>query len=471
MLVVPITIALLETLIPMLLIAWSAGLRYWQHSYFGIDIVCIVALVLAVTGRTCTVPFVQSTMYIASSASWSFLIFLLCIPLLHALANLNWLQAVTCVCAGYTMQNLASGLVDFIVQRIAGAHSYRELMQFYADQYVYVLMLSVLVDAAVYVICYFLIVRTLREESLLMITDARVLVVLVCVMIAVILFDVVIKHIQLDITDTVSATVLRLVHMLICVFVLYAEFELLSRHAIMRKLIQNETLLAQRTKQWQTSRDNREALQMQMHDLKHVLLGSTAKARLSVPLQQNSPQQSISQHSISQQGISQLDISIQAQDSIMKRIAALEAYAETGNIALDTVLSEKALVCQRHNIRLTTMIQADAIAHLAAADVYVLFGNILDNAIEAAAQVASEQERVIAVKIRHSGAMSVILVENSYTGTVRFAHDRPVTTKAQPQLHGFGAQSIATIVHQYHGSVQFSANDHIFTVAILLPSA
>ena len=41
------------------------------------------------------------------------------------------------------MQNLASGLVDFIVQRIAGAHSYRELMQFYADQYVYVLMLSV----------------------------------------------------------------------------------------------------------------------------------------------------------------------------------------------------------------------------------------------------------------------------------------------------------------------------------------
>lgn len=55
----------------------------------------------------------------------------------------------------------------------------------------------------------------------------------------------------------------------------------------------------------------------------------------------------------------------------------------TGNDALDAILSEKGLACEQGGIAFRCMADGAAVGFMAPTDIYSLFGNALDNAIEA----------------------------------------------------------------------------------------
>ena len=155
----------------------------------------------------------------------------------------------------------------------------------------------------------------------------------------------------------------------------------------------------------------------------------------------------------------QMENSIRVYDSIFN----------TGDDALDTLLTEKSLYCTNHGITLTAMADGTAIGFMDRSDVYALFGNIIDNAIEAVSLVRDPEMRQITFSMRAVGRLLRIEQENYYIGEVRMEDGLPVTTKGDRRFHGYGMRSIARQVERYRGEMTIDPSDGIFTLSIVIP--
>lgn len=112
-----------------------------------------------------------------------------------------------------------------------------------------------------------------------------------------------------------------------------------------------------------------------------------------------------------------------------------------------------------------------ALEDLEPQEIYSLFGNALDNAIEAVRGIEEPERRLISLNVRRSGTMCVINVENSCDAAPAFRDGVPVTTKADAGSHGFGTRSMRGIVERHGGVLTFGCEDGIFHVDALLPVA
>ncbi|SFK99442.1 GHKL domain-containing protein [Lachnospiraceae bacterium KH1T2] len=154
---------------------------------------------------------------------------------------------------------------------------------------------------------------------------------------------------------------------------------------------------------------------------------------------------------------------------IENEIKSYEAQNKTGNEALDIILTAKSLLCQKDGIELTVVADGEALGFMDDLDLASLFGNALDNAIEGALEVQNEEERLIHVSVSRKKAFLVIRVENRYMGDIKFVNGMPVTKKKDKRYHGYGTQSIRSVVEKYGGSVNFDAKDEWFKLNILIP--
>ena len=106
-------------------------------------------------------------------------------------------------------------------------------------------------------------------------------------------------------------------------------------------------------------------------------------------------------------------------------------------------------------------------------DICAIFGNALDNAIEAVRQLP-EDDRVIRLETRLAKGMLVVRVENPCVraDAHSFAHHSepksalPPTTKNDRVSHGFGLRSIQEAVRKYDGHMEISAGDESFQLFI-----
>ena len=64
-------------------------------------------------------------------------------------------------------------------------------------------------------------------------------------------------------------------------------------------------------------------------------------------------------------------------------ISIYDSMLKTGNEALDVIFAEKSLVCRKNDIKLNCMIDGAKLSFMENTDIYALFGNLMDNAIEA----------------------------------------------------------------------------------------
>ena len=154
-------------------------------------------------------------------------------------------------------------------------------------------------------------------------------------------------------------------------------------------------------------------------------------------------------------------------EKINEAISIYDTLVHTGNEALDILLTEKGLVCKNKGITLTCMADCRDLAFIRDSDLYALFGNLMDNAIEAVSRIAEEEKRCIALNIHTVASFITITVKNTFEGEVVFGPDSlPVTTKEDADFHGFGMKSIRMIVEKYKGNLSITAKDGVFKVNI-----
>ncbi len=155
---------------------------------------------------------------------------------------------------------------------------------------------------------------------------------------------------------------------------------------------------------------------------------------------------------------------------IGKMVNIYDTAARTNSAALDVVLSGKALACNAQGVTLTALADGRQLSFMQDSDVYALFGNILDNAMEAVRQVQDDERRMISLTVTARDKLLFIEAENFFVGdALTFEEGLPVTTKDDRLYHGFGMRSICMLTEKYGGDLQITAQDGIFRLSIMLP--
>ncbi len=199
-----------------------------------------------------------------------------------------------------------------------------------------------------------------------------------------------------------------------------------------------ERIDLEREKQFEISKKNNELLHVQVHDMKHMLslIDSGDKAQL---------------------------------DQLNKTIETYENQFDTGNEALDVVLNEKAETCTEKGISLTFFGDGNLLSFVGKLDIYILFGNILDNAMEAVEKLEDANKKVISVTVSKHGDYVSIDSINYFEGELEFAEGIPQTTKTKDvSSHGYGTRSIKLIAEKYNGSAEFTSEDKVFDCSVFL---
>ncbi|MDD3361701.1 MAG: ATP-binding protein [Hespellia sp.] len=98
-------------------------------------------------------------------------------------------------------------------------------------------------------------------------------------------------------------------------------------------------------------------------------------------------------------------------------------------------------------------------------DTGILFSNLILNAAEAL--VKAEQKQIV-LEIECMGTMLMIREKNAYSGKIKIVDGKPVTSKQDKMLHGYGIKSMTDVVQRYNGEIQFHVDNQLFTVEIML---
>ena len=156
-------------------------------------------------------------------------------------------------------------------------------------------------------------------------------------------------------------------------------------------------------------------------------------------------------------------------DELNRAISIYDASVKTGNEALDVLLAEKTLFCENQGIQFNCIADGACLRFMRSSDIYSLFGNAIDNAVEAVIKIKEDNLRCIGISIKESKGMVSAHFENYYTGDLDFDEGLPVTTKADKRYHGFGMKSIKMLAEKYGGWVSISAKEGVFNLNILRP--
>ena len=157
-------------------------------------------------------------------------------------------------------------------------------------------------------------------------------------------------------------------------------------------------------------------------------------------------------------------------DQMEQEIRAYEALNQTGNKVLDTILTSKSVFCQNHDIRFTCVVDGGAVDFMGVMELSTLFGNALDNAIEAVGQIPDPEQRLIHLSVSRQKGFVRIRVENRCTDSLIVGAELPGTTKSDKRFHGYGLKSICATAEKYGGSATVRAEGGWFELRILIPS-
>ncbi|TPF94122.1 ATP-binding protein [Bifidobacterium sp. UTBIF-78] len=146
-----------------------------------------------------------------------------------------------------------------------------------------------------------------------------------------------------------------------------------------------------------------------------------------------------------------------------------DASVRTGNETLDVLMAQKSMECEQQGICFDRMVDGSLLAFMNPVDLYSLFGNAIDNALEAVARLDAGEDRYISVRVRRDKGMAMIRVENPFAGDLTFEDGLPRTSKEDARYHGFGTRSMRMIAEQYDGTMAISARGGVFRLTVILP--
>lgn len=235
----------------------------------------------------------------------------------------------------------------------------------------------------------------------------------------------------------------RIYAVLCCLFVLTIQTSIRKKAAAESELKTQRVLWQKKKEQYELSKETIDHINLKCHDLKHQIAALRTVTRK--------------------------DQRDQFLDQIEEAVMIYDSSVKTGNEILDVLLTEKSLICEQEGITWTCVADGRQLSFLDPIDLYTLFGNALDNAIENVRKLPQVEQRVISLTVFEKPGLSIIQLENYYKGQLQFRDGLPVTSKADREEHGFGMRSIRNLAEKYGGTISIDTENSIFLLSITLP--
>lgn len=153
-------------------------------------------------------------------------------------------------------------------------------------------------------------------------------------------------------------------------------------------------------------------------------------------------------------------------ENLTEKIITTKMYSNTGNVAIDSVINYELSKAEKQDIKTNLNIVVPSGIQNDVENLVTIFGNLLDNAIEAADKCTDE--KYIDLKVRYKRGAMFIDIKNSYDGVIVKRKNRIVTKKQNKNLHGIGLKSVEAAVNNYNGTMKLDFNEKEFKVSIML---
>ena len=108
---------------------------------------------------------------------------------------------------------------------------------------------------------------------------------------------------------------------------------------------------------------------------------------------------------------------------------------------MDIILADKIELAWKQKVKIECNIDFRAGNFLEPLDISTIFGNLLDNAIEATAKL-HESEKIIFFKIECREGLLIIVIKNHINPGLNIEKNILSTNKENKQYHGFGIPNV-----------------------------
>lgn len=139
----------------------------------------------------------------------------------------------------------------------------------------------------------------------------------------------------------------------------------------------------------------------------------------------------------------------------------------SNNIVIDALLNHKYILAKQKGIEMFVQLSVPSEMEGKSADICVILGNLLDNAIEAVEKL--ETNKKIDVLIKYTQKKIYFQIKNPYAGSViQDAAGNYLTTKEEKKNHGIGLESVRRCVDKNNGIMEINSKNNIFDVQIII---
>lgn len=136
---------------------------------------------------------------------------------------------------------------------------------------------------------------------------------------------------------------------------------------------------------------------------------------------------------------------------------------------INAILTEKCLWAKKHYVNFDAYVEPGVqLGKVTEYDLITILGNLLDNAIRAAASCNDNKSVRIRIFMQNGGNFCVIKIINMFTGKLRRNEEEFLTTKEDNGIHGIGLKSVKSTVEKYDGYLNCFIKDKEFQAVVLL---
>lgn len=153
-------------------------------------------------------------------------------------------------------------------------------------------------------------------------------------------------------------------------------------------------------------------------------------------------------------------------DQMDEDLSEVDHVIKTGNIMADAIVNSKVSLAKTRKIRLDVTAKIPEKLPVSDVEFCVLFGNLMDNAIEACEKIGAEEERFIRVYIGLFKKQFYLSVTNATNERVRLK--KYVSLKGEG--HGLGLYRIDKIIKERRGYLNRKNEPGVFATEVMFPS-
>lgn len=394
---VHIVLSIASFAVPAIMLAWRLPQREGIAWRRVIAALCVVAFSALAFGPGAIPPTGESSGFDTTSGAmpWDMYRFAAVIIITGALTFLcrkcsPW-TALLCSASAYTMQNLGTTLSRVV----------NSLIPYGTGEEAAPAICMIVCSALSYYLCYLLFIREGNLGVRFEVAGWRVVLVVLAVVVINVFADSAMTALTATSVSMLPTAVLGISHAVTCLLTLFLVFELVTNRRLEGGIAITNKIMQERERQYKTSRETLDALVGSLHDMRHRVLRLLTKDPSSGSLSKEELR------------------------DIAKEMDVLDARTNTGNEALDTVLTEKILVCKRCGISLSYVVDGSVLSGFRPEDVYTFFSMAIDDATagmkndSASRNGSTDGSKSISLEVGRRSEMLFVHIERPREGTTR----------------------------------------------------